>query len=145
MRTSFYTAALVGLLSSGLAYADVPTSGNYEGKGQWRDSSGNSGEYTVETIISSEEIESRYGWASGSRNWGFSLQNQSVGFYAVTDNFGTEGKMYCYSVQCHYEFVSAHLTTEETLSFVDGKLYKLGSKRMPNGTVVTWQEALTLK
>jgi hypothetical protein len=145
MKNSWYTAVVVGILFSGLAHADGIIVGTYQGEGQWRDNAGNSGEYSVRTEVSPDQVQSEYRWSAETRHWGFAMQNQSVGFYAITDNFGSSGSMYCYSVQCHYEFNTARLTTEETLSFVDGKLYKLGSKRMPNGLVISWEEALSLK
>ncbi len=129
----------IGLMSS-LALGDAWTPGNYTGHGVWRDTAGHSGLYEVVTVLTADSMSSNYAFAEGVAAVSLSLQRTGDGFYSLIDAEKTSGNMYCYDVQCHYELGAG--SVEETLSFVDGKLYKLGSKLGSDGRTIIWQEAL---
>lgn len=123
--------------------------GHYVGTGQWHSADGKAGQYQVETTIGNSpntpSVQSTYDYDGQRQVWDFTMLFKSPGFFAIASGGGGEGNVngsgYCLDVQCHYEVPGSNL--EETFSFVDGKLYKIGSKTQ-HGKTLVWQESLTL-
>ena len=121
--------------------------GKYSGTGDWSAEDGSSGHYRVTTSVMGAAISSIstvYTFDGKTETWEFSILPTTNGFFKIVS--GAEGQIvgegYCYEVQCHYAAFDGKL--EETLTFVDGKLYKVGSKAF-GASRIKWQEALTLE
>ncbi len=145
-----FTSILISILGSSLLFPamglaeNALTNGHYTGRGQWHDSSGQTGEYDVQTVIDEQGVSSTYEWGGGeTRRFAMKLEPTGSKSFSVKLAEQSVGWMYCMDVQCHLDLIfDANQNLEETLTFVDGKLYKLGSKSLPNGSRVFWQEDL---
>ena len=136
----------IALLFSNIALASQGTAlvaGSYSGHGDWRDNSGQVGSYEITTTVNSDSISSDYQFDGQTTNWTLELVANGNGFFDVAPGSSTPGKMYCYEVQCHFN--ASGINLEETLTFYDSKLYKLGSKTIADGTTIMWQEVLQLQ
>lgn len=51
---------------------------------------------------------------------------------------------YCYEVQCMYSAGEGQAKVDETLTFVENMLYKIGSKLVPGIGKIAWVEAPSL-
>ncbi len=134
-------ALLVGTQAFGMT--NVPN-GEYEGEGRWRDDQGQAGSYVVETSISSGMVSSTYEFNGQTEVFEFEAKPDSNGFFDVHAYGNEVGKGYCMSVQCHYELMFGNTTVEETLTFWQSNLYRVGSK-VVDGKHVIWEESLTGK
>jgi hypothetical protein len=130
------------LLAQGTT-AKAPVAGTYAGQGEWVSQDGQKGHYLVTTTVMDGVMKSSYKWAEQGSEWTFTMLPFGDNFFKVAS--GADGQIvgegYCFDVQCHYTAFGGNL--EETLSFVDGKLYKLGSKK-EQSLNIKYQEALTL-
>ncbi len=63
------------------------------------------------------------------------------GHFEIFVNNHRVGEGYCMSVQCHYKVQMGSTTVEETWTFYEGRLYKLGSKQI-EGKKIAWEESL---
>ena len=125
--------------------------GEYSGGGDWASEDGTSGHYSVSTKVFApaadavSSVGSVYHYDNKEESWGFAILPGANGFFLVAAGEAEGsivGQGYCFEVQCHYTAFDGKL--EETLTFVDGKLYKIGSKSFGKSKI-KWQEALTLK
>jgi hypothetical protein len=130
------------LFSSTLAFA-MPK-GTFNGTGQWESSDGKNGTYTVTTTFDANRFHSSYNYDGKEVQYDFSVQITNKGSFSESFDvlFSNQkiGSGYCLSKQCHYQTSFAGL--EETLTFHENFLYKMGSKDTGNGTTVMWQEKL---
>jgi len=138
MKTMILALA-VAASANGFALTAFPQ-GSFHGQGRWSDSTGKSGQYSVETKTSANSVASHYRFGSETRDWNFSAAFKQ-GFFDVMSGGRELGQGYCQSVQCHYQVDFGGGSLEETLTFVDGKLYKVGSKKV-SGITISWEEAL---
>lgn len=140
MRTSVLCAALLLTFHSAIALSGI-LPGNYAGRGEWRDDAGHSGFYAVETNVLASRLESTYQFSSGEERFNLKLTPDGEVFFKTLSDDGEQGLMYCLDVQCH--MTSRQGLFEETLSFVDDHLYKIGSKKTNDGRTIVWQESLS--
>ena len=133
------TMMLAALVSTPIVAGPI-IDGGYLGKGQWRDSTAESGHYAVSTAIKNGIISSSYSFDGETENWEFTvLPGQSDTFKVLVK--GEEvGDGYCFQEQCHYQIYPGSL--EETLTLDGDRLYKVGSK-VHGGVKVFWQENLS--
>lgn len=116
--------------------------GEYRGQGQWKNQQGQDGKYLVTTTVEGAQIRSSYQYEGGQKFWEFEISGMNSGTFDIYSEGLKVGEGYCYDVQCHYSAFNGAL--EETLTFVRGSLYKLGSKDSREGKII-WQEELRLK
>ncbi len=134
---------LVGLFSQNV-FAGIPEGlpqGNFIGEGLWRDTTQQGG-YRVETHLSGDRIETIYNiGANDEKKYTMIFAPSENGFFTVKVENEEIGKGYCLKQAqvCHYEIKVGELKLEETLTFLDGKLYRFGSKER-SGHYVMWQE-----
>lgn len=136
MLRSITLATLAALTSA--AMAAPMTDGSYKGHGRWKSADGQSGAYDVATTVKDGVISNTYDFNGKSKSFTMEAKLDSKGFFPVLINGTIVGNGYCQSVQCHYRLDSG---MEETLTFDQGHLYRLGSKT-ENGKTITWEEAL---
>lgn len=142
MRAFVFAVLAMGFSDLVMAASPI-VPGQYAGRGSWRDAQGHSGTYEVSTNVTPLRFESSYQWdKKQNRVFNVSLSTDSEGFYELRSDEGLNGGMYCYDVQCHLSMSQGEV--EETLTFWDGNLYKLGSKKLGDGRVIMWQEDLQL-
>ena len=138
MLKSILIALLIG--SSANALPTIPD-GTYEGAANWKDSQGRSGQYKVSTYAQGSAFLSSYFYNTGKAIYAFRMEETGHGFFDVMYDGKKVGEGQCLSVQCHYTAHFGDVVLEETLTFWQGNLYKMGSKKI-NGVTVTWEEAL---
>ena len=129
--------------TSVFAIAQFPE-GNSVGGGSWKDGAGKSGEYKVEMQIKGNTIRSVYQWEKKEEVFTFHADFKPNGFFAVKMGKDVVGEGYCGDVQCHYNVAVGPFRLEETLTFREGNIYRLGSK-VVDGHQIVWQEALETK
>lgn len=140
---SLLSAVSICLTLASTSFAgDAITPGKYVGKGSWKDQQGNSGHYDVVTTVLPNKFASSYVWPEGGREFAFDLSVSDNGFYQLVISGRNVGSMYCGHVQCHLDFPQAQV--EETITFYDGHLYKIGSKPDGKGGKLMWQEMLEI-
>ncbi len=130
--TLFSVATLAGPLTNGV----------YKGHGKWV-SNNATGDYQVKTIIDGESVQSTYTLPDGSiKEWTFKIEPNGK-FFKVVVNSTNIGQGYCLdkATVCHYELNVGNLRLEETMTFLDGKFYRFGSKEDESGRRF-WQEAM---
>lgn len=131
---------LISLAVSGMSYASVfNTPGTFNYKGEWKHKAGKFGTWDAVTSYEkiSNEPETLKITSTLNIHEGQSVQTMSYelifvetgdGFFDVKKADSVVGSGYCYGIQCHYSvFEKGAGITEETMSFVDGKIYALGS------------------
>ena len=128
------------LCASGIALDQFPE-GSFKGHGRWKSADGESGTYTLNTEIKGDLMSSKYQYDGKEEEWTFTAKFDKNSFFPVMVDGGEVGRGYCYSVQCHYEVRIGEMHLEETLTFDQGKLYRLGSK-VTAGHRIAWEEAL---
>lgn len=133
-------ASVIAFVATVAQSSPIPVGKRFMGQGQWRDSEGHNGVYKVETTFANDAITTNYTFEGGARSMSMKTAKISDGFYDLSLGLDRVGTMYCMEVQCHYTVSTGGL--EETLTFYNQKLYKLGSKQGQNGVVITWQEQL---
>jgi hypothetical protein len=139
---SLATATLIATAFVPVALGAAPLKdGAYAGGGEWRSAAGQSGSYSVTATVTGDTIASVYRYGDREERWSIALVPTGGGFVDVTSEGSKVGSGYCYDVQCHYTAFDGQL--EETLTFYEGSLYKLGSK-VVDGQRIMWQEALRL-
>lgn len=136
---------IIGILTSIIltnANAALPI-GKFRGSGLWK-SFKEQGSYEVTTNINGKTMTSSYQLPNGiSREWKFEIEPTLNGFFKVKTYGAEVGQGYCLErvEVCHYEIKADELTMEETLTILDGKLYRFGSKE--EGSVrIMWQESM---
>jgi hypothetical protein len=129
---------LAALVSTPIVAGPI-NDGAYLGKGQWRDSTAESGEYVVSTRVKNGIFSSRYSFNGATENWEFTILPGQNSTFKVLVKGVEVGDGYCFQVQCHYQIYTGSL--EETLTFEGDRLYKVGSKVL-GGVRVFWQETL---
>ena len=117
--------------------------GVYKGEGNWRSGS-ESGRYQVEAQITNDEIKNLYHWADQRIEFNVKTQNTSAWEFLLK-NYKNQpiGLGFCMGIQCHYELKKGS-DLEETLTFYQGHLYRLGSKRI-QARLISWIEDLQLQ
>jgi hypothetical protein len=133
---------VITLFIGSTAYA-LPTipEGQYEGKANWKDDSGKKGQYTVSATVKGEDINAKYLYSTGKATYEIQTKSTTDGFFDVLMSNKKVGEGYCLSVQCHYTAQFGNVKIEESLTFWQGHLYRVGSKNI-NGTSIAWEEAL---
>ena len=119
--------------------------GSFSGKGDWQMGDGNSGSYTVETVLRGDTLTSSYEYegATGEdqKSHTMRMQFKDRTAFDVIGDTGVVGSGYCLDRQCFYRATLQGIVIEETLRFEAGELHKFGSKSGP-GFQVVWQEVL---
>ena len=135
------TLILTILLATGSAFAmpNIPD-GNYEGKASWKDSQDNKGTYGIKIKVENRTIKSTYNYGTHTIVYEFSVSADGNGFFTVQSGGKEVGNGYCMNVQCHYKAVFGDVEMQETLTFWQGNLYRVGSKKV-NGHTIAWEEA----
>lgn len=140
-------------LSSGAAYAapQQPHTcfhlGAGKGKGTWVQRSAkatSSSPYSVEGKIENDEYDFHYVWDNGHKaQINFKVRCEGDGFFEILDRSGqvAAGQGYCLGQTCHYSTVFDGGRVEETITLVDGKYIKTGSK-IVEGERIAWREDL---
>lgn len=145
MKKFMTLALLTATALPALAMESLPD-GRFSGRGAYRTENGESGHYKVETAIAANTMKSTYTFTVNGQD-----QTKVVEFKAAFDKNGyfdllmadhVIGEGYCLDVQCHYSLNVGPLRLEETLTFWQGHLYRLGSKSDKTGRK-SWQEDLT--
>ena len=133
------------LLATGTTFAmpNIPD-GTYQGKAAWKDSKLNKGYYSVRTEVKNNKFKTRYNYSGKMSEYEFSVDLQEGGFFKVMSGEQQVGSGYCMTVQCHYKASFTGAKIEETLTFWQGNLYRVGSK-IVGSHVVAWEEASKIK
>jgi hypothetical protein len=120
--------------------------GTYEGGANWKDSTGRTGQYKVSTYVKDSAMLSSYFYNTGKAIYAFRMEETGNGFFDVMYNGKKVGTGHCMQVQCHYSADFGGVKLEETLTFWQGNLYRVGSKEVPVGggetMTIAWEEAL---
>ena len=133
---------IVSLLFSATASAlPLISDGHFEGRANWKDSTGRKGYYRVETAINGDTMTTRYRAPAGSYTYVLQTKNTHDGYFDVVSGGKKVGEGYCFNVQCHYSADINGVLLEETLTYWAGNLYRLGSKNI-QGTAYNWEESL---
>jgi len=137
---------------SGASYAGIfdLSPGAYHFKGNWKtpgmtdvwtsETSFTAVEAPTKTIKMSEVLQIHQGDAITTETYELTFVETSDMFFDVMAGADKVGHGYCYEVQCHYEMTTKEEHTETTFSFVDGKIFSLGSSAQ-EGFSVAWQGA----
>ena len=135
------TAKFVGFLTfivlGANAYAAGIPEGRYAGRGQWK-SPQKEGTYKVETVIGRDTIATSYSMPDGSkRTANFRLTALENGNFKIKSHGQLIGHGYCLdrAEVCHFEIKMSGLELEETLTSMNGKLYRFGSKNQGQGLI----------
>lgn len=134
----------IALIAGSHAGAAVIKDGSFTGKGDWKDQAGNKGQYEADVQIQNNRISSVYRFPSSSMTVDLQLEVDNNEFFKVSMNGQEVGSGYCIGIQCHFSVTVEDCTVEETMTFYDNHLYRLGSKT-EGGTLITWVEALDVK
>ncbi len=140
MKVSLF---VIATLLSTQAWSGVLPDGNYTGKGLWN-SPLKQGSYDTTTNIKGNVISAKYTLEDGAqKDWTFEISPTDGKFFKVRAKDHEVGQGYCLShaTVCHYQINVGSMVLEETITFMDGKLYRFGSKTDDDGKVM-WQESL---
>ncbi len=140
MLKSILLSLVLGASASALAFPTIPD-GNYAGGGRFKDTAGNTGSYTVQTTVANGVVSQVYRYASGGARFVLSTNLTGHGFFAVMEKGEKVGEGYCQTVVCHYNALIGGANLEESLTYWQGNLYRVGSKKIGNLTI-TWEESL---
>jgi hypothetical protein len=136
---------MLGILSAIVVSTSYGMSGlpdtQAQGAGAWKHTAGPKGDYTVEMTIKDNHVHSVYQWKDGGETFDFVAEFKKNGFFTVNSEGHAIGEGYCGDVQCHFNVRVGAFELQETLTFQDGKVYRLGSKTVDGGKIM-WQEAL---
>ena len=127
--------------TSGMAIASKPQSAVYNGSGHWRNSVMESGTYEATTTVAEGSISSNYTFNGQTISWNIKMLPDPTGNFDILVDDKKVGSGYCLEAQCHYQIEEIDL--EETLTFIDKRLYKVGSKSKA-GVKVVWAESLSI-
>lgn len=133
-------AALIFTGSGAMAMTIVPE-GRYQGEGRWTDLSGNTGSYEVSVQVSGQTFANKYEFGGQTRQFDFETKASSAGRFDVLVANAKVGEGYCMSAQCHYTASFDGKDFEETMTYYQDHVYRLGSKS-ENGVKITWEEAM---
>lgn len=137
-------ATFIFASSSAMAMTNMPD-GTYQGEGRWSDNQGETGHYEVSVNIESDTVSSSYSFDSGQTGeYEFQTTGSAHSQFDVLVGGIRVGEGYCMSVQCHYSISLGNKVLEETLTFYEDNLYRIGSKRL-DSVVITWEESMTIK
>jgi hypothetical protein len=138
-------ATLILVLGSTAAFAiDKMPEGQYDGVGRFKDQDGKTGSYNVSVVIKGDDIASTYNYGTTSKSFTVSAPIATDGTFPVVVNGTKIGGGYCFSTQCHYALAVGDFSLEETLTFYENHLYRLGSK-VVEGKTTMWEESTELK
>lgn len=135
--------ALLFIGSYAMAMTTLPE-GSYQGQGRWADGKGQTGGYELEVTVRSDVVSSAYDFDGQAKTFAFEAKLDANGQFDVLVGGQKMGSGYCKSVQCHYSISFGETDMEETLTFYQDHLYRLGSKR-ENGKAITWEESMSKK
>lgn len=137
--------SLFTLISVSALALDKLPDGHYKGLGQYKDSTGKSGGYYVDVDIKDGKISNTYNFG-GNKDIKFTMTAvlAADGTFPVVVGGATIGEGYCATAQCHYDIAFGKFTMEETMTFYEDHLYRLGSK-FDNGVTIRWEESSELK
>lgn len=127
------------MTSAALALPNIPD-GQYEGHAKWQDDTGNKGSYSISIFTQKDVLMTTYKYADKTAIYSFRIEETSNGFFNVFHNGTKVGSGYCMSVQCHYSADFGGVAIEESLTYWQNNLYRLGSKKV-NGISIAWEEA----
>lgn len=145
MKSTFVKAAVLTTLVTQSAFAlNAIPEGTHRGVGGWKGQDGKVGDYTVEMSVKDNVVASVYRYGEKEESFTFKAEFKPGGFFKVRMKDHVVGEGYCGDYQCHYNVVVGPFQMEETLTFWEGKVYRLGAKG-ENGRQVQWQEALEAK
>lgn len=136
-------ASLLLLSSTAMAMTIVPD-GRYQGEGRWQNKNGQTGSYEVSVQVTGDLLASSYIFGGQTKQFDFEAKSTSAGRFEVLVGGVKVGEGYCMSAQCHYTAAFDGKNFEETMTFYQDHVYRLGSKT-ENGDLITWEEALDKK
>ncbi|HAZ15005.1 MAG: hypothetical protein A2X86_21985 [Bdellovibrionales bacterium GWA2_49_15] len=134
---------LIGLMVVGNSWAmtNFPV-GNYHGKGYGIEQNGQESHYLVEARVGENKIESTYHFINGgTQKFTLAANFGKHGHFDVLSGSKKIGAGYCMSIWCHYTLKMGKNTVEETVTFFQNHLYRLGQKKI-NGKLISWEEDL---
>jgi hypothetical protein len=148
-------AGLVCFAVSSMSYAGVFEShGNFSFKGEWKHKAGANGTWDSTMVVEKVSSEPKSVKVTNTINIQNGQQIETMTSVMVLEQTGDkffdvkiEGKVvgsgYCYGIQCHYGVYHAATKsmTEETMSFVDEKIYTLGSHFSHESGKTAWKGA----
>lgn len=140
MKVSLF---VIATLLSTAAWSHSLPEGTWQGDGLWH-SSLQKGSYKVETQIFGNLISNVYTLKDGTKKvWAFHGIPTNGNFFKVDLDDKEVGQGYCLdrATVCHYEASIGNMQLEETITHLDGKLYRFGSK-VENGKRIMWQESM---
>jgi hypothetical protein len=150
-------ATLAVLLFQSPAFSAPLSAGEFQGPGLWKSATGatpDHGSYTETTKVTENSVFTTYTLASGvQKNWDFQMlpaAPAASGFFQVQSHNKVIGSGYCLEQAqvCHYAIEAkvgkGHISLEETIAQVNGRMFRYGSKDEGKGSVM-WQEALDKK
>lgn len=114
----------------------------YNGKGLWKDSSGKTGKYHVRMVATGTRLSGVYDYSGKRVNSSIEAKFNQHGGFDVSVSNKPVGHGYCLSVQCHYSLNFGEVVLEETVTFLPGRAYRIGSK-LVGDTKVYWEEEYT--
>lgn len=138
MKLLIASLLLAGTTAMGMT--NIPD-GVYQGQGRWSDNSGHFGSYEISTKVKGNIVSSAYTFGTQKKQYDFEVKPSSNGHFDVRVSGQKAGEGYCLTVQCHYTAAFAKTKLEETLTFYQDNLYRIGSKD-ENGAVITWEESM---
>ena len=123
---------------------------NLKGQGEWRDSNGMKGTFDSTMVVARDKVVSTYAIKvpgagvveTFATDYGMVLKAGES--FAVTSNGSEIGTGYCVDqLICHYQANFYGIALEETMVRTSAKtVRRFGSKVLPNGVTVTWDEIL---
>ncbi len=134
------TVLIAGLLIAGnaLAMTEFPA-GNYHGKGHAVHQNGVEERYLVESKVTGNSIQTTYHVNGETLNYALQASFEKNGFFDVKMDGAKVGSGYCMSVWCHYSIRIGDFSLEETLTFFQEHLYRLGQKTI-DGKIISWED-----
>lgn len=115
--------------------------GKYEGQGWGTGPDGKTTQYKLRSKITKSGIDTIYLTGDEGKQWSFETKQDGTGRFEVLVAGTKLGHGYCGHVQCHYQVSGPDLFVEETLTFHEGKLYRIGSKGKGESHYY-WEEVL---
>ncbi len=141
MLMSLLVSLFIGSAPATSATQPTIPDGQYEGKAKWKDSAGRTGTYTVSTLVQAGVVMTTYSYGKGKVIYAFRSDEVANGFVDVHVNGKKVGEGYCMSVQCNYNAEINGVILDESLTFWQGNLYRVGSKKV-QGLTIAWEEAM---
>jgi hypothetical protein len=157
LRVGLVSVLLVGATAFGAGHGKgghhVDVDGDYTGHGGWKSTDGTKGKFEMTTTIKTDKTSITVkdsvtihipGAADKKMDEEIVLTNMKNGFFEVQEKGVKVGNGYCGVKQCHSQTAKADSTSEETVTFHKGKLYRIGSHTMKD-MVVAWQGVMNKK